>query len=323
MADNMSEPGSQRSAGVIPSRLVSVCVATCRRPNGLANLLGALEVLEIPAGMALRVVVVDNDPAGSAKAICDEAFERHAYPLHYGVEKRRGIPFARNAALAVALADSDFVAFVDDDETPEADWLAELLRVQGDYKSDVVAGPCLPRYLEPPPRWIVEGGFHELPRHPTGAPCHVAFTNNALVCSSVFAGLEQHFDESMGLNGGDDAEFFIRSVAAGFRIAWADKAIVHESIPASRATLRWILQRGFRVGTSSAWVQLKHGSATPFGLLTHGAYCLLKGTGLALLLPLRGRAVAAEGLRLFAYGLGRIAGSSGYLRMEYRVIHGA
>jgi len=153
-----------RSDSKAPRR-VSVCVATCERPIGLANLLGAFEVLEISVHTALQVVVVDNDPAGSAKAVCDEFCARHAYPLRYVAEKRRGIPFARNTALSVALSDSDFVAFIDDDEIPESGWLAELLRVQALYGADVVTGPCLPHYLEPPPHWVVEGGFHELPRH--------------------------------------------------------------------------------------------------------------------------------------------------------------
>jgi len=307
----------------IPQRLVSVCVATCGRPIGLANLLGALEALEIPAGATLQVVVVDNDSSESARAICDEVAERHAYSLHYVVEKRRGIPFARNAALAVALPDSDFVAFIDDDEVPEIDWLAELLRVQHYYRADVVTGPCLPQYVEPPPRWVTEGGFHERPRYPTGTQRPVAFTHNALVRVEVFNGIDCYFDESMALNGGDDNEFFTRVFAAGFQIIWADNAIVRENVPASRSTVRWLVQRSFRVGTSSSWVQLKHRSSTAFRLLAHGVYCMLKGTALALSLPLKGRAVAVEGLRLFSYGLGRIAGSSGHLHQEYRVVHGA
>jgi GT2 family glycosyltransferase len=319
----MSASGSQRFDDELRDRRVSVCVATCGRPIGLENLLGALETLEIPAGARLRVVVVDNDPAGSAEAVCDEMATRHAYPLDYLVEKRRGIPFARNAALAVALSDSDFVAFIDDDEIPESDWLAELLRVQDYYKADVVTGPCLPQYVDPPPSWVVDGAFHERPRHPTGTLRHVAFTHNALVRAAVFEIVDRHFDESMALNGGDDEEFFTRVFAAGFQIVWADNAIVRERIPASRSTVRWILQRGFRAGTSSAWVQLNHRSSTLLRLLAHGVYCMVKGAGIALLLPLRGRAVGVRGLQLFGYGLGRIAGSSGYLHQEYRVVHGA
>ena len=314
---------AQPGAGGVPAQRVSVCVATRGRPQGLANLLGAFETLEAPARVTLQVVVVDNDPSGSAKAICDEVVARHAYPLRYVVEKRRGIPFARNAALVVALLDSDFVAFIDDDETPEPDWLAELLRVQDYYKADVVTGPCLPRYVEPPARWVVEGAFHERPRHPTGTLRHVAFTHNALVRAAVFESLERHFDESMALNGGDDEEFFARVFAAGFQIIWADNAIVHENVPASRSTVRWLVQRGFRVGTSSAWVQLKHRSTSVLRLLAHGVLCMVKGMGLALTFPLRGRAIAVEGLHLCSYGLGRIAGSSGYLHQEYRVIHGS
>jgi len=317
-----SSDRQSRSDSRTPQR-VSVCVATCERPIGLAMLLGALEILEVPMRTALQVVVVDNDPDGSAKAICDEISARHAYPLHYVVEKRRGIPFARNAALSVALSDSDFVAFIDDDEIPESDWLAELLRVQVLYGADVVTGPCLPDYLEPPPHWVVEGGFHELPRHATGTLRHMAFTHNALVHASVFSDLDHYFDESMALNGGDDEDFFSRVYAAGFRILWADDAIVRESIPSSRSTLRWLIQRGFRVGTSSARVQLNRNTSSVLRLFAHGIYCMTRGAGLALTLPLRGRAVAARGLRLFSFGLGRIAGSSGYLNQEYRVVHGA
>ncbi len=319
----MPESGSQLRGDEISDRRVSVCVATYGRPAGLGNLLGALEVLEIPAGVTLQVVVVDNDSSESARSVCDEVAERNAYLLRYVVEKRRGIPFARNAALAVALSDSDFIVFIDDDEAPESDWLAEMLRVQLYYRADVVTGPCLPRYVEPPPRWISEGGFHDRPRHPTGTLRHMAFTHNVLVCTAVFDSLDRYFDESMALNGGDDEEFFARVFAAGFRIIWADNAIVYESVPASRSTVRWLLQRSFRVGTSSAWVQLKHHSSTLLRLLVHGAYCMVKGTALALSLPLKGRAAAVEGLRLFSYGLGRIAGSSGYLHQEYRVVHGA
>jgi len=241
------------------------------------------------------------------------------------VEKQRGIPFARNAALAVALPESDFVVFIDDDEVPEAGWLAELLRVQALYGADVVTGPCLPRYQVPPPDWVVEGSFHETPRHLTGTQRQTAFTHNALVRVAVFDALERHFDESMALNGGDDEELFRRISDAGFRIVWADDAIVHESVPASRATMAWILRRGFRVGTASAGVALRKAQRQRpmLGLVTHGLYCIAKGAGIALIFSVCDRARAVEGLRLASYGVGSIAGSTGYLHQEYRIVHGS
>jgi len=86
--------------------------------------------------------------------------------------------------------------------------------------------------------------------------------------------------------------------------------------------VRWLLRRAFRVGTSSAWMQLNHRSTSAVRLWAHGLYCLAKGTALAISLPVRGRAVATQGLRLISYGFGRIAGATGYLHPEYRVVHG-
>lgn len=302
-------------------RRVAICVATCGRPAGLARLLGSIERLEIPADVALRIVVVDNDTAGSAREVCEDAVRR-ALPVDYVVEKRRGIPFARNTALTAALPACDFVAFIDDDEVAEPRWLAELLRVQAEHAADVVTGPCLPEYEGDPPRWVLDGGFHERPRHPTGAQRPVAYTHNALVRAGVFDALDWHFDESMGRNGGDDSELFGRVADAGFRIVWADDAVAREAVPRSRTTLRWIAMRGFRVGTSSAWIGVRRGGSRA-GIVAHGVRCIAKGVALALALPAAGRARAAEGVRLVGYGLGRIAGAAGHLHPEYRTVHGA
>ena len=38
----------------------------------------------------------------------------------------------------------------------------------------------------------------------------------------------------MGLNGGDDTHFFTRAQMQGLSIVWADDAVVHETVPASR-----------------------------------------------------------------------------------------
>jgi glycosyltransferase involved in cell wall biosynthesis len=300
---------------------VSICIATCGRPAGLARLLGSLEPLLIPDDVELRVVVIDNDSSGSARSVCDDVAERQTHPIDYRIEKRRGIPFARNAALHVALASSDFVAFIDDDEVPELNWLAELLRVQREFDADVVTGPCLPEYPEKPPRWVIEGGFHERPRFATGTVRPVAFTHNALVRAAAFERLDRYFDESMERNGGDDSELFGRLYDAGCRIVWADTAVTRETIPKSRTTLRWILVRAFRIGTASSWIAVRRGDSRS-KLLVHAAYCLAKGLGLTLLLPLVGRAPAAAGLRLFAAGCGRVAGAGGHLHQEYRVVHG-
>jgi glycosyltransferase involved in cell wall biosynthesis len=304
---------------------VDVCIVTYRRPRGLLRLLGALQELRFAAPPPdLRIVVVDNDEQESARPVCEEAESWLAWPLVYAVEKRRGIPQARNTAVALALERADFVAFVDDDEAPDPDWLAELLRVQRSRHADAVAGPCLPAFEAPPPAWIERGGFFERPRHATGTRIDYAFTHNVLVSTRALTDMPTLFDERMALTGGSDSEFFARFVEWGHRIVWADAAVVSEWVPASRARLGWLLRRAFRVGTASTWIECQHRPGPRAGLrsLLLAGRCLAKATLLLLAAPLRGRAAAGHALRLAADGAGRLAGLGGLRYAEYRLPHG-
>jgi GT2 family glycosyltransferase len=273
----------------------------------------------------LRVVVVDNDPDESGRPVCEGAGSWFAHPVHYVMEKRRGIPQARNTAVAAALGHSDFVAFVDDDEVPEPDWLAELLRVQQSRGADAVAGPSLPIFEASPTRWIVRGRFFESRRHTTGTRIDYAFTHNVLVRTEALAAMNSLFDETLALTGGSDAEFFRRFAATGRRIVWADSAVVYEYVPPSRMTLGWLLARAFRVGCTSVLIERLR--ATPRGwsptVFANGCWCIAKAALLLVPAALSGRAAVARVLRLACYGSGRLAALTGYTYHEYRTTHGS
>ena len=305
---------------------VDIAIASYRRPKGLHRLLGSFQRLRFPGTPPdLRVVVVDNDAAGSARAVCEDARSWLEIPLVYLVEKRRGSPQARTAAVAPASGRADAIAFIDDDEVPSPQWLAELLRVQAETGADAVAGPCEPLFEDPVPRWIERGRFFDRPRHATGARIDYAFTHNVLVRTRALAALDSLFDERMALSGGSDGELFRRLAASGRAIVWADEALVFEWVPRSRANARWILERAFRVGTSSAFVDRNHRARplSPARLLAHGGWCLAKGATLLPMGALRGRAGALRALRLAAFGAGRIGALAGVHREEYRVVHGS
>lgn len=304
---------------------IDVCVITYRRPEGLLRLLGGIQQqrLHEPAP-EVRVVVVDNDPEGSAEAICEEARGWLDVDLLYVVEKRRGIPQARNRALSVSMGHADFVAFVDDDEVPEADWLAELADVQRIHEADAVYGPVVPLFESPPASWIERGGFFDRARHETGARLHYAYTNNVLVSTRALSSLDRLFDERMALTGSSDTELFERFARRGHRIVWSDDAVVVEHVPASRVNLRWIVQRQFRVGTASVIIDrvCRETPKVPWRMAAHAAWCLAKGSLQALRVLAGRRAGAVAGLQLVALGAGRLAGLAGYRYEEYRVIHG-
>ena len=231
---------------------VAVCIISYRRPEGLKRLVDGLNRLtfhkcrEVPS---LKVIVVDNDSSGLACNFCDEARTSLNWSLECSVEPRRGIPYARNTAVARAVEeDMDFVAFIDDDEVPEPSWLDELLYVQRTWSADVVTGPALPHFTVPVAAWIERGKFFESSRNLTGQRIGWASSRNVLVRSELFKNMDKHFDERFPLLGGSDVEFFERADRAGYKIVWADEALVHEWIPKSRANLRWLLKKSYRYG---------------------------------------------------------------------------
>ncbi len=104
---------------------VAICALTLHRPRGLDALLGSLAGLDDPgAAFDVKVVIVDNDGDGSAEAVVDRWRPEFPWELVYVVEARPGIPCGRNAAIRAAGA-VDFIAFLDDDETADPNWLAD------------------------------------------------------------------------------------------------------------------------------------------------------------------------------------------------------
>lgn len=302
---------------------VALCVCTYRRPAGLRRLLDAIARLRTDRVGALEVVVIDNDPDGSARAVVD-SLDGTPFVVRYAHERRRGISHARNRAVAEA-ADADWIAFLDDDEEPEPEWLDELLRVQAAHAADVVAGPVPPRYEAPAPGWVLRGRFHEPPRRPTGSPLPYADTGNVLVRAALFRDFPAPFAPALALAGGEDTHFFLRVVRAGHRIVWADAAVAWEWVPPSRVRLPWLLRRAFRRGNT--WALLERELDPSWRVLAlrvaRGAGRIVRGMMLMPLSLLRGRHAVVETLRGMCFGAGSLAGVAGYRYDEYRTTHGA
>ncbi len=305
-------------------RTLDIGIVTCRRPRGLRRLLEGLQLLEPPPGVELRVVVADNDPEGSARPVCDDARAWLELPLDYVLEKRRGIPQARNAVLARSLATADLVAFIDDDEVPDPRWLCELLEILHRERAQAVTGPTHPRFEREPARWIRDSRLFESLPHADGERLRSAYTHNVLVETGALATLDRLFDERMALIGGSDSELFERFGQAGHRIVWCDSARVDEWIPASRARLSWLLRRAFRVGASSAFIRRSR-EETPSrraAAFVGDAGCVVQGAVQVALGLAFGRGFAARGAYLASYGVGRIAGGLGLTYAEYETVHG-
>jgi len=243
---------------------VVICICTFRNPVGLAKLLAAIDIqaLDGTAGHQLSIVVVDNDPDRSATEVLSGYGRTGRFQLHAQYEPRRGLASARNAALdSNSVRNSDYFAFIDDDEHPSERWIQSLLDAVRASSTAVVIGPVQPIFRVHPPNWIIEGRFFsKCCDSPEGN--YEGYTSNVMVRYSIVAAAGVRFDESLNQIGGEDVLFFKQLREKGHSIECVPEAIVFEDIPQDRASIGWLLRRWLRAGVTSA--RLRRHSMSPF-----------------------------------------------------------
>jgi succinoglycan biosynthesis protein ExoM len=290
-----------------------VVIATYRRPQRLALTLDSIAAQTV--GSRLSIVVVDNDPAGSARS----ASARSDIEVRYVHEPLPGIAAARNAGLREARrSNEDFILFIDDDEIASPAWAAELISTSLRLNADIVCGPVLADYPAGTPPWIRRGRFFDRPRRETGLLTgYVPATNNTLVRRSLLAGAGwPQFDEAFSMSGGSDSDFFVRLSPYVPRIAWSDEGIVREGVEINRLSLKWILRRKIRLGNVSARIMLRHSSRPR--VFARGLKSLMKGCRLTVSDLLMRRQLTNISLEELGRGVGHIGSALEINIREYQ-----
>jgi len=225
-----------------------LAICTYRRPQGLARLLEHLPALRLQDGArpALDVVVVDNHADGEGLAVCRALPASYPYAVHARASDGVGISAARNAACAAALElEPDLIAFLDDDEWPSPQWLAELLRVQREHDADAVGGPTRSVFPDGANPALADVPYYGADMYlADGARCTLQAGGNFLVRASALAALAPaYFHDEFAHSGSEDLAFFIQLAQRGARMHWAPAALVHEDVPPERLTPEWLRLR--------------------------------------------------------------------------------
>lgn len=301
---------------------VAIAACTVDRPDGLRRLLDGIARLTFTRIQEpkITVVIVDNAAEPSAEPIVDSYRALLRWPIIYRHEPRRGLVHARNAQLATAPASADWIAMIDDDEVPAPEWLDALLATAIAHRAPLVAGPVVPSFVVPPPRWAVEGRFFEVGPFVDGAPIGFLYTGNALVSLREVRAAGWQFEQAFNQSGGEDEHFFTRALAAGLKAVSAADAKVFETISPSRMTPRWIARRFFRMGTTLAAIDRLH-RPHPGMLLRRalkGCARLLVGCATMATVVAHGRLALVKGLSDVARGAGAVVGVFGVRYSEYR-----
>lgn len=279
---------------------ICVCVCTFKRPDMLKRLLDAVRTLDTGGRFTFSVVVADNDAQGSASPVVEAAVAAGGLSIKYGIEPRQNIALARNKACA--LAEGDYLAWIDDDEFPTREWLLRLLETCEKERAQGALGPVLPHFDEPPPRWLVKGKFCDRPRHSTGFRMGwpETRTGNVLINKKVVDELDGPFSQEFH-NGGEDQDFFRRAMQKGHVFVWCDEGGVFETVVPARWQRRVMLRRALLRGRNT----LKHSTGKPLSLLKSCVAVPIYLLGLPLFLLL-GQHVFMRFMIKFCDHLGRL-----------------
>ncbi|MEM9999857.1 MAG: glycosyltransferase family 2 protein [Pseudomonadota bacterium] len=252
----MLDGGAQRDRRSVHIK-AAICVLTRQRPDMLQRALDSIQQMRVPENASIFVVVVENDVLDSAIGLASALQKRSGIATIYERETRIGIPYARNRALSVALAQgADVILFFDDDEVVTEDWLDGMLIRYRETDLDLIGGPVVMDAEVEPRGWITRSilfgtnqRFHSRisraeKRLARGDEGRIPIsTNNWLASRAVFEAFGIYFDESYGAGAGSDMKFYRDASRAGVKTGWAANAFVKELVPIERLTIGYVFKR--------------------------------------------------------------------------------
>ncbi|WP_104063875.1 glycosyltransferase family 2 protein [Arthrobacter sp. 4R501] len=253
--------------GARPSVTIVICAYTERRWDRLLDVIESVRAQSIAPQEVLVVIDHNADLYERLTEIVDDVTVVES-------SGPRGLSGARNTG--VGLADSDIVAFLDDDAEAAPDWLQRLLALYDDPDVLAVGGRVepvwetgRPGYFGEELDWIV-GCSHR------GMPKVASEVRNVIGANMSFRRevLRQvgGFNLSLGRQGTlplgcEETEICIRSKigSPGSRIVYEPAALVRHHVPADRGTLRYMLSRSWSEGISKAQVSRVVGQKRALG----------------------------------------------------------
>lgn len=249
---------------------VSVVLCTRDRPQRLVQALSLLLAQTYPC---FEVVVVDNAPDhGAVRQLLGERFHSESR-VRYVPEPRPGLSVARNRGARHARG--EFVAFIDDDEQPDSNWLLHLIQAFS-VADDVaaVSGAILPAELQTPAQmWFEQYGGHSkgrglepavfdpasharqsplFPVPPFGAGGNMAFRAATL---RAVGGFDEVLGAGTPVAGAEDTAILLELMLAGHTVVYEPSAYVRHTHHREFESLRRQLY-GYGAGLTAFYARI-------------------------------------------------------------------
>ncbi|MFA6240244.1 MAG: glycosyltransferase family A protein [Candidatus Hydrogenedentales bacterium] len=238
---------------------ISVIVCTYNRAALLYRAVESLFHLNTANAFVHEIVVIDDASTDDTPAILKGLQARTTAPLRVARATGAGIAAARNCG--VLEAKGDFVAFFDDDQLADPNWLLELWQTRLATGAACVGGARvldLPAHERAAMPSIIRLYLGEIPIEKAPRPCGRAdllCTGTVLIERPVFARVGG-FDESL-TEGGEDTEFFMRVRAAGLQTWYTPRSLARHIIPSYRREAPYLIWTAMRGGACFACRDLR------------------------------------------------------------------
>jgi GT2 family glycosyltransferase len=230
-------------------------VMACYTADRLDSIRAALASLERQTLKPRQVVIAadNNDPLAE---YLTEEFPWITVVVNHG---ERGASSTRNRG--VEAVDTDLVAFLDDDETAEPDWLREVIGPLSDLEVVGTGGRCVaawpggkPSWFPDEFAWVVGLSYEGMPT--STAPVRNVWAGNMAVRTEAFravGGFRTDFGKRGSSSEPEDTDLCIRMAAAtNGRWMYVPTATINHLIPRSRTSLQFFISRCFSEGRGKA-----------------------------------------------------------------------
>lgn len=253
--------------------IISAIVPTRNRASLLSRALASLEAQQLDL-KAFEVLVVDNASTDQSATVVED-WTRRLENLRYYYEAEPGLHAGRHRGMLEAKG--HVLVFADDDIEALPTWLSTMADGFADPTVAMIGGNNLPRFPEPPPRWL-EGlwnrpqrdGSRSLPwlsvqERPAGrypiSPylvwgCNFGIRKDVLLAAGGFHpdGMPRELIRFRG-----DGETHVSRYVAekGLKCLFDSGASVYHKVTTERMTFDYFRQRGFNQGVSDSYTRLR------------------------------------------------------------------
>ena len=260
--------------------LITVCIASIGRVS-LVETLDSLLRCKLPPDVIFCVVIVDDSLDKKVEQLLTSQLTRWSFSIKIVISGSRNIAIARNVSLLNAVG--DYLAFIDDDETADEDWLFNYVDLARSSNADAIFGPVDALYPKESCEWIC---MAEPFMRRTGKSGDIVVSGgggNAFVKKSIVDRFKLRFRPDLGQSGGEDTAFFHELYKLGATLIASDNAKVYELVPIDRLTISHLSRRYIRGGQTYASIFFSSRNIR-FKIVIY-SWVLIKVIGLSFIVP--------------------------------------